>query len=375
VKAKNANWGRFWLARTNPNTSTSGLYSTVAAYYAAKSQAKPKKFPQLTLQDLSDSGIRTFIDGVESSVLFYAESSLSMLSQLYTPTRTDTLEMVSAITVAESSVVNYNLGYPTGEAGGKKGDEPRVKLVALYPREGLLFADQVYMIPTWVREEKRKAAEKLLAFLLSDKAQKRFRHHGFREPEGEPAQLLKGAPWILEDAGLVRELRPPPPQVVLAIRDDWVERRKRARVLVITDLSASPPSPVERVHKAVEETVQRHFHPHDEVSVSALPSGAPTYASLQEAIARFGDTNRINGIIFITDGRREEDPNALLDLLDAVEAARRDLGVRVFPIGVVKKKAECGDLKSLANHSRTKAECPVGADEFERVFAEVVENF
>lgn len=396
-------WGRFWLARTNPNTSTSGLYSTIAAYYAGKRNAGLRNPLDLTQIDVRDSRVVEFVKGVESSVLLYGDTSLSMLPRLYDATRNgQATEFISAITVAETSVVNYNLGYPTGAAGGEKRAVPSIKLVALYPREGTLFADQVYVTLSWVKGDKREAAETLRRFLQSGTAQSRFREHGFRKPEGASGDdVLEGAPWIAADATTVAPLKPPDRDVVKTIRDSWATLRKRARLLIVVDL-ADASSRIEAVQSSVEKVVTEQLHPDDEVGVWALSPGDPTYVelaplaplgpqpnrlqaigpwhlgapgahlydALQEAIGRFVDATKINGIVVLTDGRHQE-PGLNTFLRDLGE--RRHLGVRVFPIGFG-RNVDCRSLRAIASTSRTKASCPT-AQNFEEHFTEVVKSF
>ncbi|HEV8623282.1 MAG TPA: substrate-binding domain-containing protein [Acidimicrobiia bacterium] len=400
-------WGRFWLARTNPNASTSGLYSTIAAYYAGKRKAGLRNPLDLTSGDLDDARVVDFVKGVESSVLFYGDSSLNMLPRLYDATlRDEATQFVSAITVAETSVVNYNLGYPTGEAGGKKRekrDVPRVRLVALYPREGTLFADLGYVMLNWLEGDKRVAAEKLLRFLQSETAQRRFQEHGFRKPDGAEDDVLKGGPWITADVRTVTRLEPPDPDVVMAVRDSWAGRRKRARLLIVVDLS-EPASRIERVQLAAETVLNERLHPEDELGLWALSPGDPSYlelaplaplgmqpnrlqatgpwlpgapgtrlyVALQEAIGRFVDAKKINGIVFLTDGRHNEPGNLNTFLEDLAE--RRHLGVRVFPIGFG-KDVDCRALRAVADTSRTKASCHATSETFEKIFTEVVKNF
>lgn len=398
-------WGRFWLARTNPNSSTSGLYSTIAAYHAGKLNAALRNPLDLTHADLYHDSVVKFVEGVESAVLLYGDTSLSMLPLLYDATiRNRATEFISAITVAETSVVNYNLGYPTGEAGGEKRNPPGVKLVALYPEEGTLFADQVYVTLNWVQGDKRLAAEKLLRFFLrSPTAQRRFREHGFRKPESATgADILEGAPWIAPDAGTVRPLEPPNADVVMAVRDAWTTLRKRARLLIVVDLS-EPASRIENVQAGVKEVVDERLHPEDEVGLWTLSPGDPAhvelaplgplgpepnrlqatgpwprsttgtnlYDALQEAIRRFVDADRINGIVFLTD-RRHDEPG-LNTLLGDLAGGRR-LGVRVFPIGFG-TGVDCGALEDIADTYRTKAACGVTSENFNEVFTEVVESF
>ena len=69
-------WGAFKLGKTNPNFSTSGLSSTIAQYYAGTG-----KQSDLTLEDINRPDVDAFMRGVESSVVHYGDTTLSIPEQ------------------------------------------------------------------------------------------------------------------------------------------------------------------------------------------------------------------------------------------------------------------------------------------------------
>ena len=103
-------WGRFKLGKTNPYYSTSGLNATIASYYAATGLSS-----DLTVKDLRNPKTQDFVRSLESSVVHYGDTTLTFLSNMAREAeRGQGLTYVSAVTVEEKSVLDYNLGNPTG---------------------------------------------------------------------------------------------------------------------------------------------------------------------------------------------------------------------------------------------------------------------
>ena len=103
-------WGPFRFGKTNPNFSTSGLAETVAQYYAATG-----KTSDLTLEDLARPEVKAFVDGVESAVVHYGDTTLTFLNNLYRADRRgDPYGYASAVAVEEKSLLDYNRGNPDG---------------------------------------------------------------------------------------------------------------------------------------------------------------------------------------------------------------------------------------------------------------------
>jgi len=145
------------------------------------------------------------------------------------------------VTVEEKSVWDYNQGNPSGDPAtlGQRG-KPRVPLVAVYPKEGTLLSDNPYVVLAgeWVDSRKQQAAADFLAFVKDPAQQKRFTDAAFRSADGRP-----GAP-ISQDNGLLPNVRlsvidPPAPAVLDQVARSWTALRKRARVLMVIDVSGS----------------------------------------------------------------------------------------------------------------------------------------
>src|SRR5207247_1797010 len=218
----------FRMGKTNPTISTSGLHALIAAYFAATGRSA-----DLTEADITDPKVVTFVKGVESSVVHYGETVSTFLRNLRAADdRGAALSYVSAIAVEEKQVWDYNQG--TG------GVRPAMPLAAVYPKEGTLVADHPYVVlnAPWVDEGKRAAAAEFLAYLERADVQQRFRAAGFRDHEGVAGPEISTASGLLP-AGPAVVIAPPSPAVLAHIQQSWADVRKRARVLMVLDVSGS----------------------------------------------------------------------------------------------------------------------------------------
>jgi Ca-activated chloride channel homolog len=98
--------GRFKLGKTNPNLCTSGLHATVGAFFAATGVAS-----DLTVAQVQDPATAEYVRRLESTVVHYGDTTLTFLDNLLTAdAEGQGLTYVSAVTVEEKSVLDYNAG-------------------------------------------------------------------------------------------------------------------------------------------------------------------------------------------------------------------------------------------------------------------------
>jgi Ca-activated chloride channel homolog len=412
-------WGRFKLGKTNPEFSTSGLNATVAAYFAATGLSS-----DLSQDDLADPAVQEFIRRLEQSVVHYGDTTLTFLSNLQ---RADAegqgLTYVSAVTVEEKSVWDYNQGNPSGDPQTLGDAEPpRIPLVAIYPREGTLYSDNPYVVleADWVDDAKRAAATDFLGYVQEPEQQQRFQQAAFRTFEGEPGELITPANGLLPDQP-ANVLGSPAPAVLRAIQESWNALRKPARVLLIVDVSGSMGQPVEgsgmsRLDLAKDAAVAAldGFADHDEVGlwmfstelgangepwVERVPVGPATttldsirrdveaavadggtglYATLREAQAMMLDDlddTRINAIVLLSDGQNEYPEDTDLDsLLDQLQGESVDTTIRVFPIAY-SEQADIDALRAVAEASRAAVYDASDPAAIGNIMANVISNF
>jgi Ca-activated chloride channel family protein len=407
-------WGAFKLGKTNPNYSTSGLNALIGEYFAATGLSS-----DLSLARLEEPKVQDFVRGVESSVVHYGDTTLTFLSNLQqADDRGEGLTYISAATVEEKSVWDYNQGNPTGDPS-TLGDhtKPSVPLAAIYPEEGTLISDHpwVTLNAPWVDADKRSASQSFLEWVLAPDRQREFQRFAFRDADGSPGDLIT-LPNGLLPAEPRQVLTPPSPSVLDRILTSWTELRKRAQVLLVIDVSGSMgesagggESKLELAKEAAIDALPL-FADDDDVGLwvfttdmaggadyqelipigplgpnrdefsrqirSLVPlNGTPLYTAVHDSVEEIRaqlDPDRINGVVLLSDGRNEDPRNQDLDgLLRFLDS---ELNVRVFPIAYG-GDADLKTLTRIAQASRAAVYDASDPTTIANVFVSVISNF
>jgi Ca-activated chloride channel family protein len=418
-KYGHAEWGAFRLGKTNPNFSTSGLHATIGSYFAATGVSS-----DLTAANVNDPKTIAYVKGVESAVVHYGDTTLTFLSNLQAADdRGQGLSYISAATIEEKSVWDYNQGNPTGDPKTLgRHRPPSVPLVAVYPKEGTLFSDNPYVVlkADWVDDAKRAAADDFLKYLQQDKQQGLFKEAAFRDYRGNAGPKVSAANGMDPKQPTIR-LSPPAPQVLDLVQKSWNSLRKRARVLEVIDVSGSMGEDVPKsggtkleLAKAAAIRALAQYGPEDEVGLwifstpregrstpwlelvpigpmrqnekllrdkigSLTPvGGTALYATTRAAVKQMRDTfdpERINAVVFLTDGKNEYPSDTDLDgLLRSLVSEDESVAVRVFTIGYG-DDADLPTLRSIAEASRGAAYDASNPDLIDKVFTNVISNF
>lgn len=391
-------WGRFLLGKTNPNFSHAGLEGTIATYFAAVGRTSG-----LTEADVHAAATRTFVAGVEQSVIRYGDTTVTFQTDwLRADQAGQAMSYISALVTEENLVVSYNEGNPTGDpALAGQGAPPKVPLVAIYPKEGTFVADHPFAVLSepWVTPAKRAAAQAFADYLRSAPVQKRWQDNHFRDAAGRPADGLSAEDGVLP-AEPRAVLEPPAPAVTAAILDSWSQLRKTASVINLVDVSGSmlerlPGSKSTKLDaaKKAATTSLDLFTDRDEVGLWSFSGGkrgvvdhhqlvgvGPMAESLGGASRRVvlakqlaalkaqGDTglynsidaayrallaryrqDRINALVVITDGRNDAEVGlSLQGLLDSMSGIDPGHTIRVITIAY----GPDADKESLAKIAR-----------------------
>ncbi len=420
-------WGPFRLGKTNPNFSTSGLSALIAQTYAATGSTD-----ELTAEDLARADVNRFATDIESAVVHYGDTTLTFLNNLArNDARGTALTYASAVAVEEVSLINYNRGNPDGVlAPGEELIEPKVPLVAIYPKEGTLFSDNPFFVldADWVTPEQKAAAALFEDFVQQPENQRRVLEFGFRP--GNP-QVAIGAP-ITPELGVDPEqpqttLDVPDPAVLVELLERWDTQRKSARVLMVLDVSGSMGDPAgagdaTKLELAVEAASASldQFQDRDEVGLRIFSTdlegpgsqtdqldlvavapigeqrdqlrsrldgltpilGTPLYdvtADSYEKMVSEYDPERINAVVLLTDGRNDDpdgsfDLAGLLDSLAAGSEGRQTQPVRVFPIAYG-GDADLATLQRIADATNAAAYDASDPGSIRKVFDAVISNF
>jgi Ca-activated chloride channel family protein len=328
------------------------------------------------------------------------------------------LTYISAATIEEKSVWDYNQGNPTGDPA-TLGDhaKPSVPLVAIYPKEGTLISDHpwVTLNAPWVDDAKREASQSFLDWVLAPAQQQEFQRFAFRDAEGTPGSLITQGNGLLP-AQPKQVLSPPAPPVLDRIQTSWTELRKRARVLLVIDVSGSMgesagggASKLELAKEAAIDSLSL-FAPDDDVGLwvfttdmaggadyqelipigplgpnldqfrksirSLVPlNGTPLYSAVHDSVEAMRvqfDPERINGVVVLTDGRNEDANNQ--DLEGLLRYLDSELNVRVFPIAYG-ADADLNTLTRIAQASRAAVYDASDPTTISKVFVSVISNF
>jgi Ca-activated chloride channel homolog len=420
-------WGPFRLGKTNPNFSTSALHATIAQYYAATGKTEG-----LTLEDLDNPTVRQFARGVESSVVHYGDITMTFLNNWFrNDVRGTSLTYVSAVAIEEKSVIDYNQGNPDGILDpGEQPRKPRIPLVAIYPKEGTLFSDSPYIVldASWVTAAQRAGAKAFEDFVQRPEAQRQALRYGFRpgDPKvavGDPITKANGVDPDQPQA----VLEVPQPEVLSRLLTRWSADRKRARVMLLLDVSGSMgdpatdddngPTKLDLAKQAIVDALDQ-FEADDQVglrvfstnlgagensdSLDVVPIGArgdnreelvrrvndlvptngtPLYTATNDAyedmLSQF-DKDRINAIVLLTDGRNEDrrnnDLEGLLRHLRAQADSETSEPVRVFAIAYG-KDADLETLRRIAEATNASVYDASDPTTISKIFVSVVSNF
>jgi Ca-activated chloride channel family protein len=411
-------WGRFSLGKDNPHTSTSGLGATVASFYAATGRSA-----DLTVKEVEDPKTRRFVSGVEAGVLHYASDATAYMANLAeADSDGQALSYASAVAVQEQLIHLYNQGSPRGETDKiGKGKRPKVPLVAVHPSDGTLMFDHPFVVLPSASGQQRAAAADFRAFLLEQARQERFQQLGFRDHEGNAGgELVRSVSLPERSERNLSLIDPPGPEVLAAIVDSWGELRKKARVLLVMDVSGSMNqdagggrSRLEAAKKAAVDTLGL-YHPDDEVGLWAFSTGtddhpqpyreivapgrvrdngqrlteaidglnaeggtalyATVRAAQQQMLADL-DTERINAVVVLTDGKNEYPADNDLDaLLRDLDAGRLERSVRVFTVAF-SEEADFDTLTGIATATKATSYDARDPAVIDKVMVSVISNF
>ncbi len=159
-------WGSFKFGHTHPNYSNSGIVSIIAEAYSGA-----KKQHDLTLSDLQDESLKTFMADVEKSVIHYGTSTGFFAERMFErgPSYLSAAVMYENLIVAQE---NKRLN----------GSSSQLPVVAIYPKEGTFWSNHPFVIlnAPWVTAEQKEGAEDFQNFLLDRPQQLKAIELGFR---------------------------------------------------------------------------------------------------------------------------------------------------------------------------------------------------
>jgi Ca-activated chloride channel family protein len=421
-------WGSFKIAKTNPNSSTTGMSMLLMQAYAASGKTQ-----DLTIADVQAA--EEFSRVFESGAIHYGDTTGKVLQNLADRTSGQGSSYVSAIALEETSLYNYNIGNPDSHTvqPGETLTPPDEKLVAIYPSEGSMWSDNpaVVLDAKWVTPEQKTASEAFVKFLRTNKAQQLLPKYGFR-PQDDTVDVSK---YLNADVGIDTKrpavsLPQPGPEVVSAAIDQWALIRKPSAILQLIDISGSMDESIgegrTRLDGAIEGSTATlgQIRPTDEIGVWAFTTGlsskidgnrvdgvavvrpfgalgddketlqndiedlansqragTPLYDSISAAydyMKTHAQTGRINALVVLSDGEDTDSTTRLDTLLQKINADQKEGGndkpVRIFAIAY-SQAADVDSLEKLARASGGQVFDATDPAKITETFQSVMNNF
>ena len=388
-----SDWGGLRLGKTNPLLSTTGLEALIAAYFAASHVSQ-----DLTSNNLVDPKVVAFVKGVELATVHYGESDAVFLQNLALADQAgQSLHYVSAIALDQHEVTAYNEG--KFSAGGRP---PSVPLVAIFPSEGTLIADNPFVLlkQPGITGDQTQAASGLEQFLSSPAPQAALRTAGYTDASGAGDK-----PSVV--------IQPPSGAVLAKVQASWWQVRKPARVLVIVDVSGSMDdlatgsntkldlakaallAAIAQVGDDDELGLWSFSDQHHELvpigrvgsqrdrlkaAVAGLQANGGTllYRTVRDGwdyVRRTADPLHISAVVVLTDGQDNGSPDgSLQDLTNNLTKQPPDGSVRVFTVAYG-HDADKVDLQKIATAARAEAYDASDPTLIREVFLAVLSNF
>ena len=383
-------WGHFKWGHAHPDAA-SGFLAVMAEVYAYS-----KKSKDLSVQDLKDPGLLTYMSNLEQSVAHYGLSSVWIENYM----RDKGPAYLSATIQYENGVIE----------GNRKTQNKPFKIVAIYPKEGSFISQHPIGIPQadWVTSERREAAQKFVDYLLTDEVQKQAISFGIRplkqDPTGEPFTEEWG---VRADPPASPTFEMPSEDVLRRVKDLWLAAKKPASVMMLLDTSGSMAG--EAMDKAKEGAAGfiEKMQARDELEVRTFSDkifqlskaetvdksgeaarqrvrglfasgGTHLYEVLKNAMLDWNERkkkapNRHYGIVLLTDGQDEGSPITLPDLMDVLPKGDNPETIKIYTIAYGNKSAK-SLLKEISNKSNARA-YEGSTSNVGRIYQELSANF
>lgn len=211
-----------YFVQTAPTRSNSGL-QTLVAQFASVANKPP--------QDLTIDDVKKYQDkvkAIQEKVTRYGVSTASLANSMVE----NGLFWANVGSVYESLVIRAN----------SQGNENKTKYQAVYPKA--TFSSNIRGIlpnASWVSEEEKEGAQKVLEFMLTKESQTLATELGLRPAiAGIPLGNKFNAQFGVNPNANYESYRPPKPEVVEAILTNWQDYAKKpSQVAVVVDISGS----------------------------------------------------------------------------------------------------------------------------------------
>jgi Ca-activated chloride channel homolog len=229
------------FAHTHPAKSNTGLNTLIAEEYAFSGKTKG-----LTLEDVAKNSDK--LKTVEQTVVHYGESTSLLKDKMVAKGK----QFIQFAVLYEYMVADMNSKAPDQE-----------KTIAVYPKEGSLWADVVFteVFSKGETDEQKKAIEEIKKVLISDEIQKKGMDEYYFRPANTQIPLSDAisAKYGIDPKEPKTLLDMPDTKICNAILDDWIKNmKKRANVTFVLDTSGSMQGePIDNLIMAMNNIITR----------------------------------------------------------------------------------------------------------------------
>ncbi len=348
-------------------TSASGLLATLAEFYAGAGKTRG-----LTIEDTQQQATLDYVAAIEKTVRYYGEGEWAVVQQVLDkgPAYLD------AFVCQEQLVIYFN----------RQANAPG-RLVAIYPVEGSLWEDHpLALLETPdLTDEQRVVFGHFRDYVTSQEAQMLALSYGYRPadlsiPLDDPASPIKPENGV-NPAEPQTTLQVPSPAVVEVVKDAWWYTKRHTNVYLVVDTSGSMRG--EKLDNAQEALrvfldqikgdmervglVEFSSQVNNIISLDELSQNRADLTATIEELEASGDTalldaintayvrlqqlndsERINAIVAMTDGRENHSSISSRELTQKMRAGNASgVPVVVFCIAYG-DDADYGTLEALA---------------------------
>ncbi len=309
---------------SHPSTnSASGLLATLAEFYAGAGKTRG-----LTIEDVQAQETLDYVAALEKTVRYYGEGNEpALIEQALAEGRS----FLDAFVVQEQMVIHFN----THRSG-------QDRLIALYPSEGTLWEDHpLALLETGeLSPLQRQTFARFRDFILSPEAQKLVLRHGYRPADLSIPLDSAESPVTVENGADPTEpktsLQVPNASVIGVVRDVWWYTKRHTNVYLVADTSGSMRGEkLDQAKLALQVFLDEIQGDTERVGLIQFASDVNTVVYIDELgqnrgalesavdslwaegdtalldgvyeayvrLQQLGDTERINAIVVMTDGR------------------------------------------------------------------------
>lgn len=278
-------WGEFKFGHTHPDYSNAGLLIMTALAYDTLG-----KTSGLTPEDVKSQAVIDAFTKVEFHTYHYGVQTRDLITLMARRGPS----YLHASTASEAEVLKAN---------AERASELRFPLVFIFPAKGTFWTEQPYCVldAEWVTAEQKEAAGLYRDFLLAREQQELAIEKYLRPVAGgiplrAPLALESGTdPRVTRDT--VPALESTSGDVANAVKDVFVQTKKKATIILVVDVSGSMEG--EKIANAVEATANFIGRLERDDEVYVLPFNE-TVSELQPA-GRAGDVaeelaDRVRGL-------------------------------------------------------------------------------